>query len=204
MRIGIDFDNTIICYDQVFCDLAKSWELIEKDYQGSKHELRDTIRMLPEGDLVWQRMQGKAYGERIQKAEIFPGFKEFVAACNADTNIEIFIVSHKTEFGHFDENRVNLRDAARQWLTDQGFFKQNFPYINKANVFFELTREEKIERIKSLQCTHFIDDLVEVLASPLFPDNVKRFLFQPLDEVEQQASLTKYSNWADIKNAIFS
>jgi hypothetical protein len=204
MRIGIDFDNTIICYDQVFCDLAKSWQLIDENYQGSKRELRDAIRMLPEGDLIWQRLQGKAYGEQIKNAEIFSGFKEFIAACNADPTIEIFIVSHKTEWGHFDEKRVSLRDAARQWLRDQGFFNQQIPFIPEQNVFFETTREDKIDRIKALRCTHFIDDLVEVLDSTLFPKEVERFLFQPEKNEPSQTSLKHYSNWIDIKNALFA
>lgn len=203
IRIGIDFDNTIICYDNVFCDLAKSWQLIPTDCQVTKRELRDSIRALPDGDIVWQRLQGKAYGEHIKKAQMFIGFKEFIAACNTNPNVEIFIVSHKTEFGHFDENRVSLRDAARQWLRDQGFFNTETHLIPESNVFFETTREEKIQRIKALQCTHFIDDLVEVLDSPLFPEDIERYLFQPQDEEEQNA-LKRYSNWADIKNALFT
>lgn len=204
MRIGIDFDNTIICYDQVFCSLAKSWQLVADDFQGTKRELRDAIRTLADGDLLWQRLQGKVYGEYIHQAEIFSGFNEFVVACNAHA-IELFIVSHKTELGHFDEKRVNLRDAAHEWLHGQGFFNGSSPAISEQNVFFETTREEKIDRIKSLACTHFIDDLVEVLYSPLFPDYIERFLFQPIAEMAQTAQTVKhYSSWTDIKNALFS
>lgn len=179
MRIGIDFDNTIICYDDVFCHLAKSWGLFDSNWQGTKQQVRDTLRALPDGDTVWQRLQGKAYGEFIHQANLFSGFKEFISTCNANPNIEIFIVSHKTEFGHFDEMRISLRDASRAWLREQGFFNQESPCIPEANVFFETTREEKIDRIKALQCTHFIDDLPEVLDHPMFPCNIKRYLFQP-------------------------
>ena len=196
MRIGIDFDNTIICYDQVFCHLANS--------QGTKREVRDAIRALPDGDIVWQRMQGKAYGELIHQASLFTGFKEFVAACNANPAIELFIVSHKTELGHFDEKRINLRDAARRWLREQGFFDKNLPHIPENHVFFETTREEKIARINTLQCTHFIDDLVEVLESPLFPTHIERYLFQPLADNIQPVKLKQYSNWTDITHAIFA
>jgi hypothetical protein len=201
MRIGIDFDNTIICYDNVFCELAKSWQLIESDYQGSKQAVKDKIQSLPDGDLVWQKLQGKAYGEFIKDAALFAGFKEFIAMCNSRSDISVFIVSHKTEFGHFDEKRISLREQSRWWLREQGFFAKQSPFILEENVFFETTREEKIERIKTLQCTHFIDDLVEVLYSPLFPDNVKRFLFQPQAESE---TTKRYSNWEEIKNAIFT
>lgn len=192
MRIGIDFDNTIICYDDVFCNLAKSWQLLGQNWQGTKQQVRDTIRALPDGDTVWQRLQGKAYGEFIHQATLFAGFKEFISACNAIPNIELFIVSHKTEFGHFDEKRISLRDASRAWLREQGFFGEDSPRIPETNVFFETTREEKIERIKALQCTHFIDDLPEVLDHPMFPSDTKRFLF------------SETLNWNDIKHAIFS
>jgi hypothetical protein len=179
MRIGIDFDNTIICYDEVFRHLAIAWQLLDKTDQGSKRQLRDKIRLLSDGELLWQRMQGQVYGAQIHQANLFDGFKEFVAMCNNHPQVEIYIVSHKTEFGHFDESRVNLRDAARRWLSDQGFFNSGDTHIREANIFFETTREDKINRIKALQCTHFIDDLVEVLDSPLFPAGVERFLFQP-------------------------
>lgn len=216
MRIGIDFDNTIICYDSVFCDLAKTWQMIPPDFHGSKAQLRYTVQALPEGDVGWQRLQGKVYGELIHQAIPFPGFKEFIAACSARSEIEIYIVSHKTEFGHFDKNRINLRDVSRQWLNQQGFFNAGTPHLEVRNVYFESTREDKIARIKTLQCTHFIDDLIEVLDSPLFPPQVNRILFQPLQEANGQYSKTAaqnahtttisniFSNWTDITNALFS
>lgn len=195
MRIGIDFDNTIICYDKVFCNLAKSWQLVEPDYQGSKLALRDKLRGLPDGDLIWQRLQGKVYGEFISEAEIFTGFKEFVITAKNFPDVELFIVSHKTELGHFDTKQINLRDAARHWLRSQGFFSLPEIQIPETNLYFETTREDKINRIKTLGCTHFIDDLIEVLDEPSFPKSVKKFLFEPSSE---------HKNWIEIKNAIFS
>ena len=35
------------------------------------------------------------------------------------------IVSHKTEYGHFDANQVKLRQAAHSWMTAQGFFQED-------------------------------------------------------------------------------
>jgi hypothetical protein len=204
MRIGIDFDNTIVCYDDIFCDLAKQWELVDPAFKGTKGQLRDAILALTDGDTFWQRLQGKVYGEYMKNANVFSGFKDFIAACNASPSIKVFIVSHKTEFGHFDENRVNLRTASRQWLQSQDFFDRGSPYIiPEENVFFETTRFDKIARIISLKCTHFIDDLVEVLDSPLFPTHIKRILFQPRLEVTHSGNLAYYSKWIDIKNAFF-
>lgn len=197
MRIGVDFDNTIICYDEVFCHLAKMNKLVPPDYCGSKRDLRAVVQASAEGDLAWQRLQGKAYGEYLNIAQAFAGVKDFFAACQKN-NIEVFIVSHKTELGHHDEKKINLRDAARTWLKEQGFLTDFQPVMSNANLYFETTREAKIERIKALQCTHFIDDLIEVLHAPTFPPSVKRFLFQP-DNTENNA----YTNWVEITNAIF-
>jgi len=132
--------------------------------------------------------------------------KEFIAACNANEDSEIFIVSHKTELGHFDEKRINLRDAARGWLRAQGLFDGQIPFIKPENIFFASTREEKIDRIKSLNCTHFIDDLPEVLFAPQFPCDVQRFLFQPDASLalKSERDIKVFNNWTDIKNAIFA
>lgn len=221
MRIGIDFDNTIICYDHVFCHLAKLWQMIPHNFQGNKSQVREIIQRLPEGDYQWQRLQGKVYGEFIHEATPFQGFNEFITACHTRMDVDIFIVSHKTEFGHFDDKRINLRDVSRKWLFDQGLIQTASPHIPIKNIFFESTREEKIARIQSLQCTHFIDDLIEVLDSPLFPNNIQRILFKPNASVgttsddrlssslgtaerTRQTSPSIFSNWADITNAIFS
>lgn len=199
MRIGIDFDNTIICYDDVFSYLAKSWNLLPTDFQGSKRAIRDAIWKAHD-DLAWQKLQGKAYGEFIHHAKPFAGCKEFLTECQKHPQIELFIVSHKTEFGHFDEKKISLRDASRLWLREHGLLD----FIKEKNVYFETTRDEKIARIQSLQCTHFIDDLPEVLTSPLFP-NIKRFLFQPdLNEISHEHQLQPYVHWNDISHAIFT
>lgn len=196
MRIGIDFDNTIICYDDVFCHLAKDWGLVNPEFSGTKRELRDEVRSKHD-DVTWQRLQGKAYGEFIHHATLFDGVIEFLATCRRNPAIDLCIVSHKTEFGHFDDKRISLRDASRQWMHHQGILS----FIKEENVHFETTREEKIERIKALQCTHFIDDLPEVLESPLFPD-IKRYLFQGAPQ--HNSNIPTMNSWKEITYAILS
>ena len=36
MRIGLDFDNTLACYDQVFASEAKQENFVPKEWQGTK------------------------------------------------------------------------------------------------------------------------------------------------------------------------
>ena len=51
LRIGVDFDNTIITYDDVFLSTARERGLVGADFAGRKQAIRDTIRLLPDGEL---------------------------------------------------------------------------------------------------------------------------------------------------------
>ncbi|HLH98939.1 MAG TPA: hypothetical protein VKW08_27840 [Xanthobacteraceae bacterium] len=176
LRIGIDFDNTLIGYDEVFCAAAQEHGLLDRGFIGTKQAVRDAIRLLPEGELAWQRLQGHVYGKAIGAAVMFDGVSAFLRRCR-ETQCEVFIVSHKTELGQHDPDRVNLRQAALGWMEARGFFAPDGCAVPRQNVFFEATRAEKLARIAALGCTHFIDDLAEVLADPAFPPGVTRVLF---------------------------
>ena len=162
-RIGIDFDNTIVTYDEVFCAVAKLSGLIDPAFVGNKQEVRDAIRTLPGGELAWQRLQGRVYSKGIADAKMIDGFEAFLHRCRVE-RCATMIVSHKTEYGHFDPDRVSLRDAARSWMTAQGLLDSKCG-LPTANVFFESTRSEKLARIASLSCTHFVDDLKKFSAT---------------------------------------
>jgi hypothetical protein len=176
LRIGIDFDNTVVRYDEVFLAVARERKLLGPTFSGNKQAVRDAIRRLPDGEIAWQRLQGHVYGNGIAKAAMFEGVDAFLRRCRAGRH-RVFIVSHKTEFGHADPDRVNLREAALGWMEAHGFFAPDVYGIGRGNVFFEATRREKLQRIAALTCTYFIDDLEEVLTDPAFPAGVNRILF---------------------------
>ena len=179
MRIGIDFDNTIAGYDSVFGTVAREMGLIEDAAGGTKTEIRDALRGRGDGgEHDWQRLQGQVYGKYMERAKLITGVDVFLGTCR-DKEATVFIVSHKTEFGHHDPDRVNLRDAALVWMADKNFFDSGGFAISKENVFFEATRTEKIARIKRLGCTHFIDDLEEIFLDPDFPETTQQFLLGP-------------------------
>jgi hypothetical protein len=202
LRIGIDFDNTIIAYDQVFCAAAKLGGLINADFIGGKQAVRDSIRLLPDGELTWQRLQGQVYGRGISGATLIPGVDAFLRRCRVE-ECSVSIISHKTEFGHYDPDRVNLRDAARNWMVANGLVESEFG-IPPSSIFFEGTRSEKLARIASLACTHFIDDLEEVLLDPEFPPNVERILFAEREGSNSAAPYIVCSSWRDIEDRIFA
>jgi hypothetical protein len=176
-RIGIDFDNTLIDYDAVFCTAARDRGLLGADFSGNKQAVRDAIRLLPDGELAWQRLQGYVYGNGIAGAAMFDGADAFLRRCR-DAGHSVFIVSHKTQFGHHDPQRVDLRTAALNWMEARGFFAPHVYAIPRDNVFFEASRAEKLRRIAALGCAYFIDDLEEVLLDPDFPPGVKPLLFR--------------------------
>lgn len=204
MRIGIDFDNTLARYDRVFSKLAQEWGLIGPDEEETKQGIRLLARGKENGELLWQRIQGEVYGLRMQQAEQFTGEDQFLHRCATAPDVEIFIVSHKTEFGHFDETHTNLRDAARRWMRSKGFFDPAKYAIPEEHLFFEATQQEKVARIASLQCDVFIDDLAELFSAPSFPRATKKILFsitetcEPIDRVDYVCTC-----WSEIEAVIF-
>lgn len=201
LRIGIDFDNTIIAYDAVFRAAAQQRGLIDESFSGRKQAVRDAIRALPDGELAWQRLQGHVYGKGIAAATMVAGVKPFLCRCRAE-GCDVAVVSHKTEYGHFDPDRVNLRQAALDWMAAQGLFEGDCAILRE-NVFFEATRADKLKRIDALRLTHFIDDLEEVLTDPGFPPHVKRILFAE-ERAAAAAVYVSFPSWPEIAEYVFS
>lgn len=200
MRIGLDFDNTVIRYDDVFIAAAKERALLPAAFHGTKQQVRDAIRLLPNGETAWQTLQGYVYGAGISGAELFPGLAEFLQRARA-AGETILIVSHKTEFGHHDPARINLREAALGWMTAQGFFDSARFAILQGNVHFEATRDEKLRRIAAVGCDLFIDDLEEVLDDPGFPADTARILLS--ERSAEGAHYPVHSTWSSITEVMF-
>ncbi|MBI2360879.1 MAG: hypothetical protein HYV04_18575 [Deltaproteobacteria bacterium] len=80
MRIGIDFDNTIVCYDQMFHRIALERGLIPASLPATKGHVRDMLRRMGREE-EWTEMQGQVYGKRLHEAEPFPGVLEFFTLC---------------------------------------------------------------------------------------------------------------------------
>jgi hypothetical protein len=199
MRIGIDFDNTLVRYDDVFLAAARERALLNSGFAGNKQAVRDAIRLLPDGELAWQQLQGHVYGKGIDGAVMCEGVDPFLRRCRAAGH-GIFVVSHKTEYGHHDPDRVNLREAALGWMEAHGFFESDTYAIPRENVFFETSRAQKLRRIAALNCAFFIDDLEEVLTDPDFPPGVNRLLF---GAAGSSPGLVVCSSWQRIAETLF-
>jgi hypothetical protein len=197
MPIGIDFDNTIVRYDHVFAEAARARGWVTTEFCGSKKQLRDAVRLLPDGEIRWQILQAEVYGGRMVEAEPFPGVVDFIGAARR-RGIEMFIVSHKTRYSNYDTHKIDLREAALAWMENNGFFDPGRLGFSRQQVFFADTRSEKIAMISALGCGLFIDDLEEVFADPAFPANVTRVLFNTDDEAPSDRAIVVRSTWPEI------
>ena len=186
-RIGIDFDNTIICYDDVFNTVGVENGLVPKSLPVGKGFVRDYLREQgQEHEWIW--LQGVVYGTRLADARLYEGVKRFLGYCK-DNDIQCSIVSHKTIFPYSGDD-YNLHQSAREWIRLQAL---NVP------TYFELTKEDKINRINRLGCSVFIDDLPEFLNLPGFPEKMEKILFDPLGKNTVFSRQFHYSvSWNDI------
>lgn len=201
--VGIDFDNTIACYDVLLHRLAQEKRLIPPGFQPGKKAIRDYIRRLPEGEMHWQRLQAILYGPAIDGAQLFDGVMRFLCRCK-ESGIHVFIVSHKTTFSNLLMSGVNFRQAATCWMRQHGLFEHGTTGLTTEQVFYEATRSEKVGRIRSLGCTDFIDDLEETFLEESFPRDVNKLLFNPHAEPVRTSEVCNCSHWSQIEEFIFS
>jgi len=167
LRIGIDFDNTIVDYRPVFLSAARALGLVDASFMArDKTEIRDYLRALPGGEARWQELQAHVYGVAIESAPAYAGFERFIAEAHR-RGASLAIVSHKSRFAAAAPAGADMRVAARRWLEARRFV--GAAAIAQEDVFFETTRDEKLDRVRDLGLTHFIDDLADVLADPGFP-----------------------------------
>ena len=200
MRVGVDFDNTIVCYDDVFHRVAVEWGLIPAEIAASKGAVRDYLRAQARED-TWIELQGYVYGNRFREAHPFPGVTEFFNRCEEQA-VSVSIISHRTRYP-FAGPRYDLHQAAYQWLETYGFAIDGPTGGSSVFVHLELTKATKLERIGRESCSVFIDDLPEFLGEPAFPKNVERILFDPsathsIDECPFQLA----RSWREIERLV--
>jgi len=177
MHLGVDLDNTLVCYDEVFLWGAHHLKLLPDGWSGNRKEVRDYLRSDPYGEEVWQRLQGKVYGHWMYRASLFVGVYRFLWRCRV-RKIRVDIVSHKSMFGHFDREKIPLRDCAMDFLRHAGLFSENDNSMIKS-VEFVSNQEKKLQLIEKKNFDWFIDDIPELLESEKFPTQTSALLFEP-------------------------
>lgn len=199
MLVGLDFDNTIVCYDRLFHRLARERGLLPDYVPATKGAVRDHLRSIGRED-DWTEMQGIGYGPRIADAEPFPGVKQFLAACRR-SGIRVVIISHKTKHPYLGAKH-DLHAAAHTFLTAHGFYHTDDTGLSPESVYLELTKQAKLDRIGSLGCDVFVDDLPEFLGEPSFPTKPRKLLFDPAGVNPDRPDYVRVPGWAEVTGLV--
>ena len=192
-KLGLDFDNTLISYDVIFYETASEYKLIPKDIKRSKNAVRNYLINKNE-EKKFTELQGEVYGSKIINAEQTSGMCEALKFIQ-DKGYELAIVSHKTK-NPIIGPKYNLHKSALNWLEKNKFFDKEGLFINRKNIFFEPTKEEKVKKIESIGCTHFIDDLHSILN--LINDDIVKIHFNPGKE-KFPGNYLSFSSWEKLK-----
>lgn len=201
MKIGIDFDNTIVSYDALFHKIAVEKQLIPQAVPVNKVAVRNHLREIGQED-EWTALQGYVYGARLDEAIAYNGVLEFIRDAKLAGHT-IAIMSHKTLYP-FVGPQYNLHIAAKSWVTSH--INKESTLISEQDTFFELTKKFKIERIARFGCDVFIDDLPEILLADEFPIETKKILFDPESHFAGQPKneILRHTNWNDISRCLLA
>ena len=199
-HIGLDFDNTIVLYDEIFYDYALKLGKIDKEIPHTKEAVRNYLIHSGNED-IFTKIQGKIYGELIKEAPVQEGLIEAIYRLKSN-GYQFSIVSHKTKYPIIGE-RVDLHQSALRWLIKNGFTEGENPLIKIENIFFEETFTQKIERINSIKCDIYVDDLPKVL-DELGEDIIKVYFSKHKDDPNKikDQSFYKLFDWNDFENLI--
>ncbi len=201
MRIGIDIDNTIICYDRVFAAVA-----ISRGYSVHSNASKTEVKKwFHERDMhqAFTHLQGEVYGKFIDLANLFDGVLAFIEFAKK-SGCNLFLVSHKTRYPLVGE-KVDLHKSARNFLIDNNVIsKCGGVGVPPNNVFFESSLDRKINRISTLNLDFFIDDLLQVFEHLNFPKTTNFVHFsQDLVKNVPNGKVSTFQNWKEILPFLF-
>jgi hypothetical protein len=202
MILGIDLDNTLVCYDGLFHAAAVAEGFMPPDGPRNKREVRSWfVDRNREDDFTW--LQGRVYGSDLALAKPYPG----ALACIANlirAGVEVHVISHKTRFPVLGP-RHDLHRASWSWLDENGF--RSAGLLSSDHIHLEETMERKARRVAETGCSHFVDDLSAFFRHPAFPSAVNKILFAPEGESPENAAsnnVMPIESWFAIEKWIFS
>lgn len=197
MRIGIDFDNTIINYDGLFKRLALEQNLVPKEIGETKNDVRDFLNGRGNNS-AFTKLQGEVYGKHINLASVYEGFRNFLTR-RFSYNDEVFLISHKSQFPIAGE-KFDLHKSAKGFLNLNDLIGEHV--FNISNIYFEPTKEKKVDRVRQLEIDLFIDDLPEILLMISTVTNSKTYLFDPNKINPRDRNYIIHNSWDSMTEAL--
>ena len=193
IKLGLDFDNTLIDYDEVFYKIAFQKDLIPQSIDRNKASVRKYL-VDNHREEEFTMLQGEVYGSKILEAKKSDGMFETLKLLN-NNGVKLIIVSHKTKYPYAGE-KYNLHNAAKNWLVKNKFFDPDSLAMDEKDVFFEVTKEKKINRIHQLKIDFFIDDLESILQ--MISHDVKKILYNPNNIKPKLEGIKVLKNWREL------
>lgn len=191
MLIGLDFDNTIVCYDKAIARLADELFDLPPHLPRTKLALRDFLREANR-EPEWTAFQGALYGPGMAYTEPFEQALETMQALK-DMGHSLRIVSHRS-LRPYTGPAYDLHVAARAWVDE---WLASSGLIANEMAHFHETHGQKIAAIRSLGCNAFLDDLPEVLEDEHFPSACWAVLFDP-ERSHPQAKSQRVGRWGEV------
>ena len=158
MLIGLDFDNTLVIYDELFAKVAKEKGVTSNEALKNKRSIRDYLRSVDKEELFTE-IQGEVYGKRIIEARAANNMINTLIELK-ERGIRLTIVSHKTKTP-YKGPRYDLHESAWKWI------KENLKDQDGRQLFSEnmyiLKRQRKKKWLGLEIANAYIDDLPEIL-----------------------------------------
>ncbi len=195
MIVGVDLDNTLIRWDTAFATVGQQHGVPES-VRPTKADIKAFFLEHDRED-EWTSLQGEVYGNAADAAVPYPGARDALTRLRAEGHA-LVLISHKTRHPHRGP-LYDLRQAARGWLHTHGFVGAEV--FDEGRLFFEPTREEKLDRIRALRCDAFVDDLPGVLTAPGFPPSALGILFDP-DSRHPSFPGARTTSWATVPDMV--
>lgn len=197
MLVGLDFDNTIVCYNKTITRLADELFDLPPHLPRTKLALRDFLRQTNR-ESEWTAFQGVLYGPGMAYAEPFEQALETIQKLK-DMGHFLCIVSHRSLRPHAGP-AYDLHAAARAWVEQR---LVNSGLIENGMAHFHETRSQKIAAIGNLGCEVFLDDLPEVLEDEHFPRTCRTILFDP-ERSHTQSKSQCVGHWGEIPELLIN
>ena len=197
--IGIDFDNTIVTYDELFAAAAARAGAapLEPMSSGSTKSARPSPHPARWRDAVAKapsRGLWPGIGGRVDVRRAGPISGPLPASIGAD----VYVVSHKTQYGHQDPDRTDLRMAARNWMQGSGLIGSAdcCPSVSTASI--SKTRSPPRSTASRASSSMFSSTISSTCSSsPDFPQRTQSILFAGADG-SHPARFRRLASWAEI------
>jgi hypothetical protein len=187
MIIGLDFDNTIVCYQRALVNLSREIEGLTEDLPRTKIGLRNYLRSQGRED-EWTEFQGRLYGPGMEEAAPFEGAVETMKTLQRQGH-KLVIVSHRSKYP-YRGTQYNLHHYAESWIRKNlhchGLFRDGEEI---KNVDFLEKKDDKLAKIKAHACDFFVDDLPEIIDHQMFPVDTVGILFNSVNAVDNEKSI---------------